>query len=149
MWANGEDSFCFNIFDLFTFFRKLLITNMNFKIDTKEKMHVIMVNEDYLTANMAEKLEKICKSFLGQTIQNVIINLTKVSKIDKVVAKTFVNIQQSFAEKNASLVYCHLTGDINDTLVNEEVEEMLNITPTESEAWDIVQMEEIEREYLE
>ena len=26
---------------------------------------------------------------------------------------------------------------------------MLNITPTESEAWDIVQMEEIERELLD
>jgi hypothetical protein len=30
-----------------------------------------------------------------------------------------------------------------------EVLEMWNITPTESEAWDIVQMEEIERELLD
>ena len=27
--------------------------------------------------------------------------------------------------------------------------EQLNVTPTESEAWDIVQMEEIERELLD
>jgi len=26
---------------------------------------------------------------------------------------------------------------------------MMNITPTESEAWDIIQMEEIERELLD
>jgi hypothetical protein len=26
--------------------------------------------------------------------------------------------------------------------------ELMNVTPTESEAWDIVQMEEIERELL-
>ena len=26
--------------------------------------------------------------------------------------------------------------------------EMLNVTPTQSEAWDIVQMEELEREFL-
>jgi hypothetical protein len=30
-----------------------------------------------------------------------------------------------------------------------EVLEMLNITPTESEAWDILQMEAIERELLD
>jgi hypothetical protein len=30
-----------------------------------------------------------------------------------------------------------------------ELLEVLNVTPTESEAWDIVQMEEIEREFLE
>ncbi|RYZ15978.1 MAG: anti-anti-sigma factor, partial [Chitinophagaceae bacterium] len=27
--------------------------------------------------------------------------------------------------------------------------ELMNVTPTESEAWDIVQMEEIERELLD
>ena len=31
----------------------------------------------------------------------------------------------------------------------EEIIELLNITPTETEAWDIVQMEEIERELLD
>jgi hypothetical protein len=33
-------------------------------------------------------------------------------------------------------------------LDNNDLLEILNVTPTESEAWDIVQMEEIEREYL-
>jgi hypothetical protein len=30
-----------------------------------------------------------------------------------------------------------------------ELLDLMNITPTESEAWDIVQMEEIERELLD
>jgi hypothetical protein len=34
-------------------------------------------------------------------------------------------------------------------LEKEELLELMNITPTESEAWDIVQMEEIERELLD
>ena len=54
---------------------------------------------------------------------------------------------------------------INNTLLNRQetyillfgffsmgliglIDDILNITPTESEAWDIVQMEEIEREYF-
>jgi hypothetical protein len=36
-----------------------------------------------------------------------------------------------------------------DWLDKEEYLELMNITPTESEAWDIVQMEEIERELLD
>jgi hypothetical protein len=39
------------------------------------------------------------------------------------------------------------------TAVSEKLDEMqllelMNVTPTESEAWDIVQMEEIERELM-
>jgi hypothetical protein len=33
-------------------------------------------------------------------------------------------------------------------LEKNELLELMNVTPTESEAWDIVQMEEIEREFL-
>ena len=34
-------------------------------------------------------------------------------------------------------------------LTNMDGFEVMNVTPTESEAWDIVQMEEIERELME
>ena len=33
-------------------------------------------------------------------------------------------------------------------LKKQDLFDLLNITPTESEAWDIVQMEEVERELL-
>ena len=121
---------------------------MNFKIDTKEKMHVIMVEEESLAANMSEQLENTCKSFLDQPIKNVILNLTKVSKIDNKIVDSFLNLQQSFAEAGVSLVFCCIEKSLMKQLEEKEVEDMLNITPTESEAWDIVQMEEIEREYL-
>jgi Trp operon repressor len=38
---------------------------------------------------------------------------------------------------------------VEETFDKEELLELLNSTPTESEAWDIVQMEEIERELLD
>lgn len=121
---------------------------MNFKIDTKEKMHVILLNEEFLPANMSEQLESICRSYLDKPIKNIILNLTKVSNIDVKIADSFLNLQQSFAEAGVSLVFCCLHKDIKKLLEEREIDDMLNITPTESEAWDIVQMEEIEREYL-
>ena len=121
---------------------------MEFKIDTKEKMNVILLNEEILSANMSEELEKICKSFLEKPIKNVVVNLNKVTKINSEVTESLLGLQQSFAEANVSLVFCCLNKSILKQLEEEEVDDMLNITPTESEAWDIVQMEEIEREYL-
>jgi len=37
---------------------------------------------------------------------------------------------------------------VEDFLDKNELLELMNVTPTQSEAWDIVQMEEIEREFL-
>jgi len=57
--------------------------------------------------------------------------------------------QGSFYENNTSFVICGLSNSLQDTLDLTEYAEIMNITPTESEAWDIVQMEEIERELLD
>ena len=53
-----------------------------------------------------------------------------------------------FYEKNFSFVICNLNPSIENILKEKELLESMNITPSESEAWDIVQMEEIERELL-
>lgn len=43
---------------------------------------------------------------------------------------------------------CALTELVEAVFERLELMEVINVTPTESEAWDIVQMEEIERELL-
>jgi hypothetical protein len=44
---------------------------------------------------------------------------------------------------------CDISDALFDILDKTDYAELLNMTPTESEAWDIVQMEEIERELLD
>jgi hypothetical protein len=44
---------------------------------------------------------------------------------------------------------CELQPQLEEFLDKGQLLEMMNITPTESEAWDIIQMEEIEREFLD
>ena len=60
-----------------------------------------------------------------------------------------MHIQQKFYENSASFVICELQKQVEDFLDQNELLEMMNVTPTESEAWDIVQMEEIEREMMD
>jgi hypothetical protein len=46
-------------------------------------------------------------------------------------------------------VICELQQGVEDFLDSNNLLELMNVTPTESEAWDIVQMEEIERELMD
>ena len=121
---------------------------MKVKIDTKEKMQVITIEEERLAANMTEDLQKLLNKCLEETVSNVIVNFKNVEEIDNEIAQSLVRIQQSFYDAEHSLVYCEFTEKVEDFLDNEELLEVMNTTPTESEAWDIVQMEEIERELL-
>ena len=121
---------------------------MNVKLDTKEKFHVITMPGSVfsadITANMADMLEKI----LTSPVKNVILNLKEVTEIEESAAKALVTTQQKFYEQNASFVICEMQKKVEERLDKSELLELMNCTPSESEAWDIVQMEEIERELL-
>ena len=120
---------------------------MKVKIDTKEKFHVITIDESDLPANMTEELNETLLAFLNQPIKNIIINFCNVEKIDASVANALVTIQQTSYDANSSMVICNIQPKVEKYLDETELLELMNVTPTESEAWDIVQMEEIEREF--
>jgi anti-anti-sigma regulatory factor len=118
------------------------------KIDTKEKFHVITLNSTNIAANMTAEIKETMYPLLQTAVKNVVFNLNNIESVEPVAAESLVNLQQYFYENNASLVYCELQKSVEESLDREELLELINHTPTESEAWDIVQMEEIERELL-
>jgi len=122
---------------------------MEFKIDTKEKFTVIELLEPSINANMAVELKNACLICLDKEVKNVVLNLGKVETIEIAVTQAVVDLQQSFYDANSSFVICQMQPTVLQVFEAEELDEMLNQTPTESEAWDIVQMEEIERELLD
>ncbi|MFM2326629.1 MAG: hypothetical protein RIR31_831 [Bacteroidota bacterium] len=121
---------------------------MNVKIDTKEKFTVITPNEAILAANMTAELPNLLLPYLQKDIPHVVLNMEAVTLIDENTADLLATIQQQFYEKNVSFVICNLQKPVEKLLEEKELLELMNITPTESEAWDILQMEEIERELL-
>lgn len=122
---------------------------MNVKIDTKEKFQVITPAEYTLSENMTEEISQLLLSCLKKDIKNVILNLKEVNVLPEAVAELILNCQQEFYEQQASFVICELKPAVEEYLEKNEILELINYTPTESEAWDIVQMEEIERELFE
>lgn len=119
---------------------------MQFKFDTSEKFHVIQIKEPVLSANMTEDLDACLMPLMQQEVKNVVLILQDIQNIDNAAGERLVQIQQRFYEKNASFVICGLQKQVEKALDDAELLELLNTAPTESEAWDIVHMEEIERE---
>ncbi len=122
---------------------------MNVKTDTKEKFHAITVLESNLSGNMTDRMADSLIPYLENEIKSVVLKLGQVDHIDVTAAEKLVQLQQRFYESSASFVVCEMKKEVEIFLDENDLLEMMNVTPTESEAWDIVQMEEIERELMD
>ena len=121
---------------------------MEVKTDTKERFHVIRVETPEMSATMAGDLNLQLQELLKGKVRNVVLNMAGVKTMQEEAAEKIVRTQQKFYDEGASFVVCELTDKVEDYLDNIDLLELMNVTPTESEAGDIVQMEEIERELL-
>ncbi len=121
---------------------------MNVKIDTKEKFHVITINQPSISANMTEEVRKNLSEVTQNHVKHIVLNLAPVENIDQEVAVFIVEEQQKAYEQEHSFVICGMQQTVKDVFKHADLLDILNYTPTESEAWDIVQMEEVERELL-
>ena len=121
---------------------------MNVKIDTKEKFCVITPEPIEITANMSDELYNCLSSQLSKSVPHTILNLQMTINIDDAVLVMIQEMQEKFYNDNHSFVICGLNKSLLKQLEELDLLDTMNITPSESEAWDIVQMEEIERELL-
>ena len=121
---------------------------MNVKLDTKERFTVITPQETGLSVNMTDEFKVLLLGYLQKDIPHLVLNMQTVESVDESVAETIAGVQQQFYENNCSFVICNLQKKVEQLLDSKELLEHMNVTPSESEAWDILQMEEIERDFL-
>ncbi len=147
---------CYNInkyiwFQVFRSYKRNVdkLSCMKVKIDTKERFHAITVGPGVISATMTEELESCLLSYLQNDVKNIVLILKDIASMDRAAAEKLLSIQQRFYENNASFVICELQKSVEEFLDENELLEQMNVTPTASEAADIVQMEEIERELLD
>ena len=120
---------------------------MNFKIDTRQKFTVITPLSDFLSDNLTAELIALANGYEQNKI-NLVINFKKVVFINEQVIEQIAALQNEFYNNKLSFVICEIQQPVKTVLEKIEFDDMLNTAPTETEAWDIVQMEEIERELL-
>ena len=121
---------------------------MQVKIDTREIFHAITITESVLAANMTEELDQRLLPILEKDVKNVVLILKDTQEVDDAAAESLVRIQQAFYDNGSSFVICELTPAVEKSLEDNGLLELMNVTPTESEAWDIIHLEEVERDLL-
>jgi len=121
---------------------------INVKTDTKEKFTVISPLDASLSVNMTEELRNLLLPYLQKDIPHVVLNMEAVETISEEAVAEIAGMQQQFYAENCSFVICCLLPEVQKIFSGQDFFDTMNITPSESEAWDIVQMEEIERELL-
>jgi anti-anti-sigma factor len=122
---------------------------MKVKISTNGKFHAISVLEPILAANMTAALQELCESILKQDVKNLLLNLKDIQKMDSAAAEAILDLRNLFFTNRASFVLCELQPLVKKYFDQNEQFEMLQITPTQSEASDLIFMEEIEREFTD
>ena len=122
---------------------------MKVKISTNGKFHAITVLESILAANMTAALHDLCEPFLRQEVKSVLLNLKDIQKMDSAAAEAILEIRNLFYANRASFVLCELQSSVKNYFNQNEQFETLQIAPTQSEASDIIFMEEIEREFTD
>jgi anti-anti-sigma factor len=125
------------------------MSQIQYQTDTKEKFTVITFTNILLSSNLVPELAELTSKWGNTAPKNLVLNLKNVQSWDEAVIEHIATAQGQFYEHNTSFVICALSDQLQDQLDKTDYAELLNMTPTESEAWDIVQMEEIERELLD
>jgi len=121
---------------------------MNVKLDTKEKFITMELLEPLFSVNMADDFAAEVAGIQQQQPPHLLLNLSMVNEIDAEMATLVAKLQSDSYKKSHSFVICCLNPQVESIFKTLHLIEDMNITPTLSEAWDIIQMEEIERELL-
>ena len=120
---------------------------MNFKIDTREKFTMITPVSDFSSDNLTAEFKELVFSYL-QHKTNIVISLKNVVKLEEQTVEMMAALQEQFYEQNISFVVCEVQLPVQAVINELDLDGVMNVAPTDTEAWDIVQMEEIERELL-
>ena len=118
---------------------------MQFKIDTKEKIVIFRLEETTLNAKMSDELESVIGNVPGLAEKNLILDLHSLESADASGLKAIFTAYNRQYERGLSAAIAGLNTTLTTALTGA-YPEMLNVVPTESEAIDMVMMEDFERE---
>ncbi len=112
-------------------------------------MSLRSLNAFLLTANIASgSWIKDLLPILQNDVKSVVLILKDIQTVEDAAAERLVKIQEAFYDSGSSFVICQLQPRVEKALEKNSLLEFLNVVPTASEAADIVQLEEVERELL-
>jgi anti-anti-sigma factor len=119
---------------------------MNFVSGQKEKLVFITSNVEKLDAIYAPELKSELVLQNRSTQRNIIVDLSATKYIDSSGLSALLVGQRLCRDANGTFVVCGLQETVKKLISISQLDSVFKITPTLSEAIDLVYMEEVERE---
>lgn len=119
---------------------------MNFEVDNNDKYTLITAKVDKLDSLNAPDLKSELVVLNKQGTRNLIINLEHTRYCDSSGLSAILVGNRLCKNSGGTFVVTGLQTSVKKLISISQLESVLNITPTVSEAVDLVMMEEVERD---
>lgn len=118
---------------------------MNFSIEAGEKHNIITAKVDNLNAAVAPELKAELVLMSKKGTKNIVFDLTETKYCDSSGLSGILLANRLCRDSNGTFVLTGVNSYIQKLIEISQLDRVLHITPTLSEAVDFVFMEEIER----
>ena len=119
---------------------------MIFSVNKEERYVAIQPEENNLTAAHAPALKTEFLLFKSDGFSNIICDLDKIGYVDSSGLSSFLVGQRICEESGGKFVLCNLNSSIMKLLELSQLDSIIEITPTLSEAVDLILLNELERD---
>jgi anti-anti-sigma regulatory factor len=120
---------------------------MKYNIDTKENFDIITPINDLFDQDLAEKIQQFLSASILKN-RSAIIDFSSIQSIENNLNQTIIDWHHKMYDSNLSFALCEMNDEVKKSMQENEEFDILNITPKQIEAIDIVAMEGLERELL-
>ena len=119
---------------------------MKFSIDKHEKYVLIKLNESKLNSLISPQLKSEFILTNTEGLRNIILDLSAVKYSDSSGLSSLLVGHRLCKNSDGSFIITGLNENINRLVTISQLENVLSIVPSVEEAFDLIFMEEIERE---
>ncbi|MEY5048512.1 MAG: hypothetical protein RLZZ175_1871 [Bacteroidota bacterium] len=118
---------------------------MKYSVNKHEQYNLIQLDEEKLDTVLAPILKTELVTFNAEGVKNIILDLSKVKYIDSSGLSSILVANRLCNNDKGILVLTGITEHVAKLIKISQLDNVLNILPTNSEAIDAIFLNEIER----
>ena len=119
---------------------------MKFSIDKQEQYSIFRLDEDQLNTVNAPDVKSEITVLNAEGVRNLIFDLAPVQYVDSSGLSTLLVARRLCQSVNGSFAVTGVQEPVLKLIRISQLEDILNVIPTNHEAVDFIRMEEIERQ---
>lgn len=119
---------------------------MKFTVDKKERYCIFKLNEEKLNSLISANLKSELVILNQEGYRNIICDLSDVHFMDSSGLSAILIGHRICKDANGTFVLSSCTEPVLKLIKISQLDTLLNVVPTESEATDFILMEEVQRE---